>query len=79
MTTGMAAVQARIAQIQGSFGAIGGVVSGSGPTVAFLTDSPEAALDLCVSLSAAGVAGEVRRAKGPVHGAQVVPGPTARA
>jgi len=54
-------------------------VSGSGPTVAFLTDSPEAALDLCVSLSAAGVAGEVRRAKGPVHGAQVVPGPTARA
>ena len=26
-----------------------------------------------------GVAGEVRRAKGPVHGAQVVPGPTARA
>ena len=61
------------------YGAIGGVVSGSGPTVAFLTDSPEAALDLCVSLSAAGVAGEVRRAKGPVHGAQVVPGPTARA
>ena len=61
------------------YGAIGGVVSGSGPTVAFLTDSPEAALDLCVSLSAAGVAGEVRRAKGPVHGAQVVPGPSARA
>jgi 4-diphosphocytidyl-2-C-methyl-D-erythritol kinase len=61
------------------YGAVGGVVSGSGPTVAFLTESPEAALDLCVSLSAAGVAGEVRRAKGPVHGAQVVPGPTARA
>jgi 4-diphosphocytidyl-2-C-methyl-D-erythritol kinase len=60
------------------FGAVGGLVSGSGPTVAFLTDSPEAALDLCVSLSASGVAGEVRRAKGPVHGAQVVSGATAR-
>ncbi|HEU5000407.1 MAG TPA: 4-(cytidine 5'-diphospho)-2-C-methyl-D-erythritol kinase [Lapillicoccus sp.] len=61
------------------YGAVGGIVSGSGPTVAFLTDSPEAALDLCVSLTASGVAGEVRRAKGPVHGAQVVPGPSARA
>jgi len=60
------------------YGAVGGIVSGSGPTVAFLTDSPEAALDLCVSLSASGVAGEVRRAKGPVQGAQVVPGPSAR-
>ncbi len=60
------------------YGAVGGIVSGSGPTVAFLTDSPEAALDLCVSLTASGVAGEVRRAKGPVHGAQVVPGPPAR-
>jgi 4-diphosphocytidyl-2-C-methyl-D-erythritol kinase len=61
------------------YGAVGGIVSGSGPTVAFLTDSAEAALDLCVSLTASGVAREVRRAKGPVHGAQVVPGPTARA
>jgi 4-diphosphocytidyl-2-C-methyl-D-erythritol kinase len=60
------------------YGAVGGIVSGSGPTVAFLTDSPEAALDLCVSLTASGVAGEVRRAKGPVHGAQVMPGPSAR-
>lgn len=60
------------------YGAVGGLISGSGPTVAFLTDSPEAALDLCVSLTASGVAGEVRRAKGPVHGAQVVPGPSAR-
>ena len=42
------------------YGAIGGVVSGSGPTVAFLTDSPEAALDLCVSLAAVG-----RRRRGP--------------
>lgn len=58
------------------YGALGGLVSGSGPTVAFLTASPEAALDLCVALTASGVAGEVRRAKAPVHGAQVVAGPT---
>lgn len=56
------------------FGALGSVVSGSGPTVAFLTASAEAALDLCVSLSASGVASEVKRAKAPVHGAQVLPG-----
>lgn len=58
------------------FGALGGVVSGSGPTVAFLTRSSEHALDLCVALTASGVATEVKRAKGPVHGAQVIPGPT---
>lgn len=57
------------------YGALGGIVSGSGPTVAFLTASPEAALDLCVSLAAAGVAAEVKRARGPVHGAHVVTAP----
>ncbi len=56
------------------FGALGGIVSGSGPTVAFLTSSPEHALDLCVALTASGVAREVKRAKGPVHGAAVVTG-----
>lgn len=58
------------------YGALGGIVSGSGPTVAFLTASSEAALDLCVSLTASGVSREVKRAKAPVHGAQVVAGPT---
>ncbi|MDQ2758111.1 MAG: 4-(cytidine 5'-diphospho)-2-C-methyl-D-erythritol kinase [Actinomycetota bacterium] len=57
------------------YGALGGIVSGSGPTIAFLTGSPELALDLCVSLAASGVAGEVRRAKAPVQGAHVVAGP----
>ena len=56
------------------FGALGGIVSGSGPTVAFLTASHEAALDLSVSLAAADLAGDLRRAKGPVHGAQLVTG-----
>ncbi|MEO7131527.1 MAG: 4-(cytidine 5'-diphospho)-2-C-methyl-D-erythritol kinase [Dermatophilaceae bacterium] len=56
------------------FGALGGIVSGSGPTVAFLTDSHEAALDLSVSLAASDLCRDIRRAKGPVHGAHVVPG-----
>ncbi|MDN5790635.1 MAG: 4-(cytidine 5'-diphospho)-2-C-methyl-D-erythritol kinase [Micrococcales bacterium] len=54
------------------FGALGAVVSGSGPTVAFVTDSREAALDLSVSLAASDLSRDLRRAKGPVHGAQVV-------
>lgn len=54
------------------YGALGAVVSGSGPTVAFLTGSAEHALDLCVALTASGVAGEVKRAKGPVHGAALI-------
>ncbi len=55
------------------FGALGGIVCGSGPTIAFLTGSAEHALDLCVALTASGVVREVRRAKGPVHGAQLIP------
>ncbi|MBK8470252.1 MAG: 4-(cytidine 5'-diphospho)-2-C-methyl-D-erythritol kinase [Actinomycetales bacterium] len=58
------------------FGALGAIVSGSGPTIAFLTGSPEHALDLCVSLAASGVADEVTRAKGPVHGAHFIAVPS---
>lgn len=54
------------------YGALGGVVSGSGPTVAFLVRDNESALDLCVALTASGTVGEVSRATGPVHGARVV-------
>jgi 4-diphosphocytidyl-2-C-methyl-D-erythritol kinase len=57
------------------FGALGGVVSGSGPTVAFLAESHESALDLAVSLTASGAVQDVRRATGPAHGAHVVGGP----
>lgn len=57
-----------------SFGALGGIVSGSGPTLAFLTESHEASLDLSVSLAAADLCRDIRRAKGPVHGAHVVTG-----
>jgi 4-diphosphocytidyl-2-C-methyl-D-erythritol kinase len=54
-------------------GALGGVVSGSGPTVAFLVADHEASLDLSVSLTASGVASSVKRATGPVAGAHVLP------
>lgn len=59
------------------FGALGGIVSGSGPTVAFLTETHEGALDLSVSLAAADLCRDLRRAKGPVHGAHVVAAPRA--
>ena len=54
------------------YGALGGIVSGSGPTVVFLVEDEERALDLTVALSASGVVGGVMRASGPVHGARVV-------
>ena len=57
------------------FGALGGVVSGSGPTVAFVAESNEAALDLAVSLTASGAVQDVRRATGPAHGAHVISAP----
>lgn len=52
------------------YGALGCIVSGSGPTVAFLVEDEEKALDLTVALSASGVVGGVARASGPTHGAR---------
>lgn len=54
------------------FGALAGVVSGSGPTLAFLVADNEAGIDLAVALAASGAADDVRRANGPVHGAHVI-------
>jgi 4-diphosphocytidyl-2-C-methyl-D-erythritol kinase len=51
-------------------GALAGIVSGSGPTVAFLAADLDAALELQVALSAARL--NVVRATGPVHGARIV-------
>jgi 4-diphosphocytidyl-2-C-methyl-D-erythritol kinase len=53
-------------------GALGALVSGSGPTCAFLVRDGESALDLAVMLSATGLCRSVRRAVGPVPGARVV-------
>jgi 4-diphosphocytidyl-2-C-methyl-D-erythritol kinase len=54
------------------YGALGAIVSGSGPTVAFLVQDEERALDLTVALSASGVVAGVIRASGPTHGARVI-------
>jgi 4-diphosphocytidyl-2-C-methyl-D-erythritol kinase len=51
-------------------GALAGVVSGSGPTVAFLAADLDGALELQIALSAARLT--VVRATGPVHGARIV-------
>jgi 4-diphosphocytidyl-2-C-methyl-D-erythritol kinase len=51
-------------------GALAGIVSGSGPTVAFLTADLDSALELQIALSAARLT--VVRATGPVHGARIV-------
>jgi 4-diphosphocytidyl-2-C-methyl-D-erythritol kinase len=53
-------------------GALGAVVSGSGPTCAFLSRSREAAVRLAAALAGAGVCRTVRVAYGPVPGARVV-------
>ena len=54
------------------YGALGSLVSGSGPTVAFLVENEEKALDLTVGLSASGVVGGAIRTTGPTHGARVI-------
>ena len=54
------------------YGALGAIISGSGPTVAFLVGDEEQGLDLAVALTSSGVVGSVARAYGPVHGAKVI-------
>jgi 4-diphosphocytidyl-2-C-methyl-D-erythritol kinase len=53
-------------------GALGGIVSGSGPTVAFLARNDDHAVALAAALAGQGVCRAVRRADGPVPGARVV-------
>ena len=53
-------------------GALAGIVSGSGPTVAFLAADLDSALELQIALSAARLT--VVRATGPVHGARIITG-----
>ena len=54
------------------YGALGALVSGSGPTCAFLARDEEHALDLAVALTASGACRTVTSAVGPVGGARVV-------
>jgi 4-diphosphocytidyl-2-C-methyl-D-erythritol kinase len=53
-------------------GALAGLVSGSGPTLAFLTGDPESALELQVTLSAAGMT--ALHVHGPVPGTRIIGG-----
>ncbi|CAA9351889.1 MAG: 4-diphosphocytidyl-2-C-methyl-D-erythritol kinase [uncultured Nocardioidaceae bacterium] len=53
-------------------GALGSVVSGSGPTVAFLAADDEQALDLALALTGAGVCADVVQAIGPAAGTRLV-------
>jgi 4-diphosphocytidyl-2-C-methyl-D-erythritol kinase len=55
-----------------SLGALGALVSGSGPTVALLARDAGHAVDLAAALATSGVCDAVRRADGPVPGARVV-------
>jgi 4-diphosphocytidyl-2-C-methyl-D-erythritol kinase len=54
-------------------GALAGLVSGSGPSCAFLCSDGETAVRVAASLAGAGVCRTVRVAQGPVPGARVVP------
>lgn len=53
-------------------GALGAMVSGSGPTCAFLCRNEDAAMRLSTGLAAEGVARAVRRVQGPVQGARLI-------
>lgn len=58
-----------ILELGEAHGALAGIVSGSGPTVAFLAEDAGSAIDLQVALSAARLT--VVHVHGPVHGARV--------
>jgi 4-diphosphocytidyl-2-C-methyl-D-erythritol kinase len=53
-------------------GVLGALVSGSGPTCAFLCRSEEESIRVAASLAGAGVCRSTRRVHGPVAGARVV-------
>ncbi len=63
---------AEVLQAGIDLGARAALVSGSGPTVAFLTGSQAEAIDLSVGLAANGPTGDIVRAIGPVPGVQIV-------
>ena len=61
---------ARVLELGEANGALAGILSGSGPTVAFLVPDVDAGLELQVALIAARL--RVVRATGPVHGARIL-------
>lgn len=61
---------AQVLELGEKSGALAGIVSGSGPTVAFLAPDLDGALELQIALSAAKIS--VVRVTGPVHGARII-------
>ncbi len=53
-------------------GALGAIVSGSGPTCAFLVADESTSIDLVVALMSSGLVDNALRAHGPVHGPRVI-------
>lgn len=53
-------------------GALGGVVSGSGPTIALLCDDPVAAAAVAAEVAGSGTCRSVRIASGPAPGARII-------
>jgi 4-diphosphocytidyl-2-C-methyl-D-erythritol kinase len=53
-------------------GALAGMISGSGPTCAFLCEDGQSAIEVAARLSGVGVCRTVRVASGPVPGARIV-------
>lgn len=63
---------ADVLEVGEDYGALGQIVSGSGPTCAFLARDEEHALDIAVALTGTGLCRTVKRARGPVPGARVM-------
>ncbi len=61
-----------ILEVGNEYGALGSIVSGSGPTVAFLVSDPDHALDLTVALSGSGVVSNAISVNAPVPGAKII-------
>ena len=62
----------RVLEAGADCGALGSVVSGSGPTVAFLTRSQNDSISVAAAMAGSGTCKSVRRAYGPVPGARIV-------
>ncbi len=62
----------RLLEFGRGFGALGGIVSGSGPTVAFLARNLDHARSLAAALTSQGACRTVRVAEGPATGARVL-------
>lgn len=66
-------VLGRVLEFGESPATLGGLVSGSGPTVAFLVETESDAIDFSITLLGSGLVDGAIHAHGPVHGARVIP------